>query len=59
MLLTSLKSNREITQETSLVPQALTTDNYVSLFNGREFGSYLTNSVIVTAVSVAIALILR
>ncbi len=58
MILTSLKSNREITQETSLVPQALTTANYVSLFNGREFGSYLTNSVIVTAVSVAIALIL-
>ena len=58
MLLTSLKSNREITQETSLVPQALTTANYVSLFSGREFGSYLTNSVIVTAVSVAIALFL-
>ena len=58
MILTSLKSNREITQETSLVPQALTTANYVSLFSGREFGSYLTNSVIVTAVSVAIALIL-
>ena len=58
MLLTSLKSNREITQEASLVPQALTTDNYVSLFSGREFGSYLTNSVIVTAVSVAIALVL-
>ena len=58
MLLTSLKSNREITQETSLVPQALTTANYVSLFNGREFGSYLTNSVIVTFASVAIALVL-
>jgi ABC-type sugar transport system, permease component len=58
MILTSLKSNREITQETSLVPQALTTANYVSLFSGRDFASYLTNSVIVTAVSVAIALIL-
>ena len=58
MILTSLKSNREITQETSLIPQALTTENYVSLFSGREFGSYLTNSIIVTAVSVAIALIL-
>ena len=58
MILTSLKSNREITQETSLVPQALTTANYVSLFSGREFGSYLTNSVIVTAASVAIALFL-
>ena len=58
MILTSLKSNREITQETSLVPQALTTANYISLFSGREFASYLTNSVIVTAASVAIALIL-
>jgi multiple sugar transport system permease protein len=58
MLLTSLKSNREITQETSLVPQALTTENYISLFSGREFGSYLTNSVLVTAASVAIALFL-
>ena len=58
MVLTSVKTNREITQDTSLIPQALTTANYVSLFSGREFGSYLTNSVIVTAVSVAIALIL-
>jgi multiple sugar transport system permease protein len=58
MLLTSLKSNREITQETSLIPQALTTANYVNLFSGREFAAYLTNSVIVTAASVAIALIL-
>src|SRR5205823_25439 len=58
MLLTSVKSNREITQETSLIPQALTSANYVSLFSGRQFGAYLTNSVIVTALSVAIALAL-
>ena len=58
MFLTSLKSNREITQETSLVPQALTTANYVSLFSGRDFGSYLTNSVLITTVSVLIALVL-
>ena len=58
MLLTSLKTNREITQETSLVPAALTPENYLSLFNGREFGAYLTNSVIVTGLSVAIALAL-
>jgi multiple sugar transport system permease protein len=58
MLLTSLKSNREITQETSLVPQAFTTQNYVSLFNGREFGSYLVNSIVVTSASVLIALVL-
>jgi multiple sugar transport system permease protein len=58
MLLTSLKTNREITQDTSLVPEALTSANYVSLFSGREFGAYLTNSIIVTAASVAIALAL-
>ena len=58
MLLTSVKSNREITQDTSLIPEALTTGNYVSLFSGREFGAYLTNSVVVTALSVAIALAL-
>lgn len=58
MLLTSLKSNREITQETSLVPQAFTIENYVSLFSGREFGAYLTNSIIVTSLSVLIALVL-
>ncbi len=58
MVLTSLKSNREITQDGTLLPGALTSANYISLFSGREFGAYLTNSVIVTAVSVAIALIL-
>jgi multiple sugar transport system permease protein len=58
MVLTSVKTNREITQDTSLIPQSLTTANYVSLFSGREFGAYLTNSIVVTFVSVAIALIL-
>jgi multiple sugar transport system permease protein len=58
MLLTSVKTNREITQDTSLIPESLTTANYVSLFSGREFGAYLTNSIIITSVSVAIALIL-
>jgi multiple sugar transport system permease protein len=58
MVLTSVKTNREITQDTSLIPQSLTTANYVSLFSGREFGAYLTNSIIVTFASVAIALIL-
>jgi len=58
MILTSVKTNREITQDTSLIPESLTTANYVSLFSGREFGAYLTNSIIVTSASVAIALIL-
>ena len=44
--------------ETSLVPESLTSANYVSLFSGREFGAYLTNSIVVTTLSVAIALIL-
>jgi multiple sugar transport system permease protein len=58
MVLTSLKSNREITQDASLFPEVLTPENYVSLFSGREFGAYLTNSIVVTAASVAIALAL-
>jgi multiple sugar transport system permease protein len=58
MVLTSLKSNREITQDSSLFPEVLTPENYVSLFSGREFGAYLTNSIVVTAASVAIALAL-
>ncbi|MDQ6794533.1 MAG: carbohydrate ABC transporter permease [Chloroflexota bacterium] len=58
MVLTSLKSNREITQDSSLFPEVLTPENYVSLFSSREFGAYLTNSIIVTAASVAIALAL-
>ena len=55
MVSTSLKTNREITQDGTLVPDSFTFANYVSLFDGREFGSYLTNSVVVTSASVAIA----
>ncbi|MEP6639669.1 MAG: carbohydrate ABC transporter permease [Chloroflexota bacterium] len=58
MVLTSLKSNREITQDSTIIPTRFTGENYVSLFSGREFGAYLTNSIIVTALSVAIALVL-
>ncbi len=58
MVLTSLKSNREITQDSTIIPMQFTGENYVSLFSGREFGAYLTNSIIVTALSVAIALVL-
>ena len=57
MVSTSLKSNREITQDGTLIPDSFTFANYASLFNGREFGAYLTNSIVVTAVSVAIALL--
>lgn len=58
MIATSLKSNREITQDGTLLPTSLTLDNYVSLFSGRAFGSYLTNSIVITTISVAIALLL-
>jgi multiple sugar transport system permease protein len=57
MVSTSLKSNREITQDGTLIPHSFTFANYASLFNGREFGSYLTNSIVVTAASVGVALL--
>ncbi|MEK1887107.1 MAG: carbohydrate ABC transporter permease [Phyllobacterium sp.] len=55
---TSLKSNREITQEGTLYPHAPTIDNYLRLFSEKNFGAYLTNSLVVTAASVSIALVL-
>ena len=58
MASTSLKTNREITQDGTLVPHSLTLANYASLFDGRAFGAYLTNSVVVTALSVGVALLL-
>jgi multiple sugar transport system permease protein len=58
MVETSLKSNREITQDGTLYPHAWTLQNYRSLFSGRDFGSYLTNSIVVTSASVLIALVL-
>ncbi|PBB87622.1 MULTISPECIES: carbohydrate ABC transporter permease [unclassified Mesorhizobium] len=54
---TSLKSNREITQEGTLYPHVPTLANYVRLFTEKQFGSYLTNSLVVTFASVAIALV--
>ena len=55
---TSLKSNREITQDGTLYPHGPTLANYRSLFSGRSFGSYLTNSIGITALSVLISLVL-
>ena len=57
MVSTSLKSNKEITQEATLYPHAPSFDNYLHLFSQKQFGAYLTNSLVVTIVSVAIALI--
>lgn len=53
---TSLKSNREITQEGTLYPHGPTLDNYIRLFTEKQFGAYLTNSLVVTFFSVTIAL---
>ena len=56
MISTSLKSNKEITQETTFYPHAPTFANYLRLFSEKEFGAYLANSIAVTFVSVAVAL---
>jgi multiple sugar transport system permease protein len=58
MVLTSLKSNREITQDGTVIPTVFTVENYVSLFSGRQFGSYLFNSVVITSLSVLVALVI-
>jgi multiple sugar transport system permease protein len=57
MVSTSLKSNKEITQSTTLYPHAPSFDNYVHLFSQKQFGAYLTNSIVVTALSVFVALV--
>ena len=58
MVSTSLKSNKEITQDNTLFPHDPTLDNYRKLFEEKDFGSYLTNSVVVTSASVLISLVL-
>ncbi len=57
MIATSLKSNREITQDGTLLPATATFENYRSLFTYRAFGSYLTNSLVVTVLSVGVSLV--
>lgn len=56
MVAASLKSNKEITQDATLYPHDPTFDNYRRLFSLKQFDNYLTNSLAVTACSVAIAL---
>jgi multiple sugar transport system permease protein len=58
MLETSLKPNREISQDGTLYPHTPTFENYRRLFSGHDFGSYLTNSVVVTSASVGVSLAL-
>jgi multiple sugar transport system permease protein len=55
MAATSLKTNKEITQDATLFPHAPTFDSYILLFRDKGFSSFLTNSIVVTAASVVIA----
>lgn len=57
LIATSLKTNKEITQDGTLFPHALTFDNYINLFSEKQFGAYLLNSLVITSVSVFIALV--
>ena len=56
MVATSLKPNREITQDGTLYPHAPSLANYAHLFSQKQFGSFLLNSLVVTALSVGLAL---
>jgi multiple sugar transport system permease protein len=56
MVSTSFKPNKEITQDGTLYPHAPTIANYIHLFSEKQFGNFLLNSVVVTVVSVAVAL---
>jgi multiple sugar transport system permease protein len=60
MVGTSIKSNKEITQEGTLLPHHPTLDNFDRLFsgNGVGFGDYLRNSVGITAASVLASLVI-
>lgn len=53
----SFKTNKEITQDGTLYPHAPTFENYLRLFSQKQFDKYLLNSLVVTAVSVALALV--
>jgi multiple sugar transport system permease protein len=56
MMAASLKSSQEITQDATLYPHAPSFDNYRHLFSERGSGAFLTPSIAVTAISVALAL---
>lgn len=57
MVAASLKSNKEITQDATLYPHAPSFENYVRLFAQKDFDDFLLNSLMVTCISVAVALI--
>lgn len=56
MAAASLKSNKEITQDATLYPHDPTFENFTRLFAAKQFGDFLLNSIVVTVVSVALAL---
>jgi multiple sugar transport system permease protein len=56
MVETSLKSNKEISQDGTLYPHNVTLENYRNLFQNHFFGDYLKNSIVVTTASVALSL---
>jgi multiple sugar transport system permease protein len=58
MVETSFKSNKEIGQDGTLYPHHPTFENYRGLFSANNFGSFLWNSVGITALSVLAALVL-
>ena len=58
MIDTSLKRPVDIFSGAALWPQHFTTSNYHRLFASYHFGSFLVNSILVVAASVAVSLIL-
>jgi len=58
MASTSLKSNREITQEGTLYPHHPSFENFAHLFAYKQFSDYLLNSIVITIISVLVALVL-
>jgi multiple sugar transport system permease protein len=58
MLVTSFKRPVDIFAGVSLLPQHPTGANYSRLFDAYHFGSFLTNSLIVVTVAVAVSLVL-
>lgn len=58
MVLTSLRTARDIYREPSLIPGALTLRNYVDVLIDREFYFNLLNSLLVATVTTAISVVL-
>lgn len=58
MISLSLKYRVDIFAGFTLFPPHPTLDNYISLFNDHHFGDFLTNSVVVVAVSTAASLLI-